>query len=161
MTCEQQPNYLLNTSPSFFGLPNPPLFSFLGAFSAPPSVSPRCFDTSGFPGLTSKGSFCSPFPETSFCSSGRVTLGSKAPCSSAAWLSVPDLVYSVASALMLFLSSKPFLGYADRGACENRRCGYRCAGFMRGRKNLRPGRDIRFAIAAVRVRIEVVQYLFL
>lgn len=157
----EQLAYLLNTSPSFFGLPNPPLFSFFGAFSAPPSVSPLGFETSGFPGLTSRGSFCSPFPEAALCSSGLVTLGSKAPFSSAAWLSVPDLEYSVASALMLFLSSKPFLGYADRGVCENRRCGYRCVGFMRSWMDLRPGRGDRYAIAAVRVGSEVVQYLFI
>jgi hypothetical protein len=40
--------------PAFFGLP-PPLLFLLSAFSAPPSVSPLGFETSGFAGETSNG----------------------------------------------------------------------------------------------------------
>lgn len=46
--------------PTLFGLP-PPLCFFPTPFSAPPSVSPLCFDTSGFAGDISSG-----FPEFYF-----------------------------------------------------------------------------------------------
>lgn len=61
-----------------------------------------------------------PSPAVSFSCCGSVFLGSKAASScSAAVLSVPLFVYSVASALMLLRSSKPFLGYLDRDVWLN------------------------------------------
>lgn len=110
--------------PALFGLP-PPLCFFPTPFSAPPSVSPLCFDTSGFAGETSKGfpysipksASKSPtdsqrsqptsvsFPAISFSFCGSVVLGSKAASSCfAAPSSVPLFEYSVASVSMLSLS---------------------------------------------------------
>lgn len=96
--------------PAFLGLP-PPLALFSPAFSAPPSCSPLGFETSGLAGDTSNGFPSCPSPATFFSVFGSVVLGSKAASSCLAEASsVPDFEYSVASVLILSLSSLPFRG---------------------------------------------------
>lgn len=112
--------------PALLGLP-PPLDLFFSAFSAPPSVSPLGFETSGFAGDTSNGfPDPSPSPATFFSFCGSVVLGSKAASSCLADASsVPDFEYSVASVLMLSLSWLSFLGKLASGVRENGRMDWR------------------------------------